>query len=82
MSLTKAGLDKPGRTEYRRAARNAVNGTARGTLEGLDRSLSQLTQDVSAPRLLDDGGQEPKRASSAPGTSPMPEALRMFVIAL
>ena len=82
MPLTKPGLDKPGGTEYRRPTRNAADGAARGTLKGLDRSLLQMTQEVSAPRLLGDGGQEPERASSAPGTDPMPKALRVFVIAL
>ena len=82
MPLTTPGLDKPGGTEYRRATRNDVDGAARGTLRGLDCSPLQMTQDACAPRLLRDGGQEPERASSAPGTDPMPNALPVFLIAL
>jgi hypothetical protein len=59
-----------------------VDGAARGTLRGLDCSPLRMTQDTCEPRSLRDGGQEPERASSAPGTDPMPNALQVFLTAL
>jgi hypothetical protein len=82
MLSTMPGLDKPGGTEYRRATRNAVDGAARGTRSGQDCGLLQMMRDACAPRFLHDGGQEPERTSSAPGMDLMPQALRVFVIAL
>ena len=82
MPLTTPGLDMLGGTEYRRVTRNDVDGAARGTLRGLDCSPLQMTQDACEPHLLRHGGQEPERASSAPGTDPMPDALQVFLTAL
>jgi hypothetical protein len=73
------GLDKPGGTEYRRITRNDVDRAAHGTQRGLDCSLLQMTQDGCEPRLLRNGGQEPESPSSAPGTDPMPNALRVLL---
>jgi hypothetical protein len=82
MPLTTPGLDMPGGTEYRRTTRNDVDRAARGTRRGLDCSPLQMTQDVSECRLLRASYKEPERASSAPGTDPMPSALRVFLPAL
>jgi hypothetical protein len=59
-----------------------VDGAARGALREPDRSLLQMMQDACEPRLLRDGVQEPECASSAPGTDPMPNALRVFLTEL
>ena len=59
-----------------------MDGAARGTLRGLDCSPLQMMQDACEPRLLRNGGHEPERASSAPGTDPMPNALQVFLTEL
>jgi hypothetical protein len=42
----------------------------------------QMMQDACEPHLLRNGGHEPKRASSAPGTDPMPSARSVFLFTL
>jgi hypothetical protein len=82
MPLTTSGLDKPGGTEYRRASRSGVDEAAPGTLRGLDCVPLQMTQEAYVSRLLPDGGHEPERTSSAPGTDPEPSALSVFLFTL
>jgi hypothetical protein len=82
MLSTMPGLDKSGGTEYRRPTRNAVDRTARRTRRAQGCGLSQMRWDACAPHFLYDGGQEPERTSSAPGTDLKPQALQVFVIAL